>query len=205
MLSSVLDLSATVTPYAVSDAAGFEPTPFLFKKKLEVTLDFTTDLLRGPDSNQRPLGYEPNELPLLLPRNICVVPQGFEPRFSGSKPDVLPLHHRTICDLQYVKELCLLLDNFAIILSFSNFFNFLSKIFWHGWRDSNSHQRFWRPVCYHCTTPMCFLVAGPGLEPGTSAYETDEIAFSTHPAICIFFSDPDRIRTCDSHIKSMVL
>ena len=28
-----------------------------------------------------------------------------------------------------------------------------------------------------------FLVAGPGLEPGTSAYETDEIAFSTPPAI----------------------
>ena len=72
MLSSVLDLSATVTPYAVSDAAGFEPTPFLFKKKLEVTLNFTTDLLRGPDSNQRPLGYEPNELPLLLPRNFML-------------------------------------------------------------------------------------------------------------------------------------
>jgi hypothetical protein len=43
MLSSVLDLSATVTPYVVSDAAGFEPTPFLFKKKLEVTLNFTTE------------------------------------------------------------------------------------------------------------------------------------------------------------------
>jgi len=43
MLSSVLDLSATVTPYAVADAAGFEPTPFLFKKKLEVTLNFTTE------------------------------------------------------------------------------------------------------------------------------------------------------------------
>ena len=47
MLSSVLYLSATVTPYAVSDAAGFEPTPFLFKKKLEVTLNFTTDLCSG--------------------------------------------------------------------------------------------------------------------------------------------------------------
>ena len=23
---------------------------------------------------------------------------------------------------------------------------------WHAWRDSNPHQRFWRPVCYHCTT-----------------------------------------------------
>jgi len=72
MLSSVLDLSATVTPYAVSDAAGFEPTPFLFKKKLEVTLNFTTDLLRGLDSNQRPQGYEPCELPLLPPRNFML-------------------------------------------------------------------------------------------------------------------------------------
>ena len=71
MLSSVLYLSATVTPYAVSDAAGFEPTPFLFKKKLEVTLNFTTDLLRGLGSNQRPLGYEPNELPLLYPTILC--------------------------------------------------------------------------------------------------------------------------------------
>lgn len=160
MLSSVLDLSATVTPYAVSDAAGFEPTPFLFKKKLEVTLNFTTDLLRGLDSNQRPQGYEPCELPLLPPRNFYVVPEGFEPPHRGSKPRVLPLDERTICDLQYVKELCLLLDNFSIIPSFSNFFNFLSKIFWHGWRDSNSHQRFWRPVCYHCTTPMCFFGCG---------------------------------------------
>ena len=25
---------------------------------------------------------------------------------------------------------------------------------WHGWRDSNPHQRFWRPACYHCTTPI---------------------------------------------------
>ena len=25
----------------------------------------------------------------------------------------------------------------------------------HGWRDSNSHRRFWRPECYHCTTPAC--------------------------------------------------
>ena len=47
MLSSVLYLSAAATPYAVSDAAGFEPTPFLFKKKLEVTLNFTTDLSSG--------------------------------------------------------------------------------------------------------------------------------------------------------------
>ena len=27
----------------------------------------------------------------------------------------------------------------------------------HGWRDSNSHRRFWRPACYHCTTPVYIL------------------------------------------------
>jgi len=43
MVPSVLYLSAAATPYAVSDAAGFEPTPFLFKKKLEVTLSFATE------------------------------------------------------------------------------------------------------------------------------------------------------------------
>ena len=32
----------------------------------------SVDLLRGRDSNPRPLGYEPNELPLLLPRDIIL-------------------------------------------------------------------------------------------------------------------------------------
>ena len=65
-------LSATVTPYAVSDAAGFEPTPFLFKKKLEVTLNFTTDLCSGGRTRTDDLkvmslaSYQ-----LLPPRNVC--------------------------------------------------------------------------------------------------------------------------------------
>ena len=42
MVPSVLILVLSATPYAVSEAAGFEPTPFLFKKKLEVTLSFAT-------------------------------------------------------------------------------------------------------------------------------------------------------------------
>ena len=25
---------------------------------------------------------------------------------------------------------------------------------WQGWRESNSHQRFWRPLFYHWTTPL---------------------------------------------------
>ena len=28
---------------------------------------------------------------------------------------------------------------------------------WHGWRESNPRQRFWRPPYYHCTTPACHL------------------------------------------------
>lgn len=25
---------------------------------------------------------------------------------------------------------------------------------WQGWRESNSHQKFWRLLCYHYTTPL---------------------------------------------------
>ena len=37
---------------------------------------------------------------------------------------------------------------------------------WHERRESNSHQRFWRPVCYHCTKPLCckFLMPSAWLE-----------------------------------------
>ncbi len=81
--------------------------------------------LRGEDSNLRPPGYEPGELPLLLPRYvlrledsnlsgvylpnrlmrttlhqyrniILVTPQGLEPRLAGPKPAVLPLDERVI-------------------------------------------------------------------------------------------------------------
>ena len=37
----------------------------------------------------------------------------------------------------------------------------------HGWRDSNSYLRFWRPLFYHWTTPVCFIVHLQGLEPWT--------------------------------------
>ena len=63
-----------------------------------------------------------------------------------------PLLHLTLFSLfQNVKEL-IYFDTSNIVLSFDgkneNWF------FLHRWRDSNSHQRFWRPVCYHCTTPI---------------------------------------------------
>ena len=43
------------------------PSEYYFHKKSS-----SVDLLRGRDSNPRPLGYEPNELPLLLPRDIIL-------------------------------------------------------------------------------------------------------------------------------------
>lgn len=30
--------------------------------------------------------------------------------------------------------------------------HYATSAFLHKRRDSNSHQEFWRPVCYHCTT-----------------------------------------------------
>ena len=30
------------------------------------------------------------------------------------------------------------------------------KFKWQGWRESNSQQRFWRPLLYHLTTPLFF-------------------------------------------------
>ena len=38
-----------------------------------------------------------------------VILQGFEPRLSGPKPLVLPLHHRTIINLKLDVELILVL------------------------------------------------------------------------------------------------
>ena len=28
------------------------------------------------------------------------------------------------------------------------------RLSWQGWRESNSHQWFWRPMYCHCTTPL---------------------------------------------------
>ena len=32
-----------------------------------------------------------------------------------------------------------------------------SWFLWQGLRESNSHQRFWRPVYYHYTKPLCCI------------------------------------------------
>ena len=56
-----------------------------------------------------------------------------------------------------------------------------------------------------CSSQLSYeiiFVAGPGLEPGTSAYETDEITiFYTSRNIGV----PGRIRTCDHSINSREL
>ena len=32
-----------------------------------------------------------------------------------------------------------------------------SLLKWQGWQESNPRQRFWRPLYYHCTTPLTCL------------------------------------------------
>ncbi len=52
-----------------------EPLPSPVKDTVRILLSqnsSSVDLLRGMDSNHRPLGYEPNELPLLLPHDIIL-------------------------------------------------------------------------------------------------------------------------------------
>jgi len=49
-------------------------------------------MLRGRESNPRPLGYEPNELPLLLPRDVNMVEMtGVEP--VSSQRTIIPTSH----------------------------------------------------------------------------------------------------------------
>ena len=45
-------------------------------KNSRLVLDISTRLLRGRDSNPRPSGYEPDELPLLYPaiNNEAIIP-----------------------------------------------------------------------------------------------------------------------------------
>ena len=40
----------------------------------------------------------------------------------------------------------------------------------HPLKDSNFYQRFWRPVCYHCTKEMCEQVFG--FEPKSPVWKT---------------------------------
>ena len=54
IVSSVLFLMLPLHHTRTSPAAGFEPAPFFLMKKLEVTLDFATDLLIKRDLNPNP-------------------------------------------------------------------------------------------------------------------------------------------------------
>ena len=60
--------------------------------------DLTVSLkmwLRGMDSNHRPPGYEPDELPLLYPTiNSVAESEGFEPPGRSSRPRIFKI--RTI-------------------------------------------------------------------------------------------------------------
>jgi hypothetical protein len=42
-------------------------------------------------------------------------------------------------------------SNYSLNLQepFATLFNFSGRPLWHGWKESNPHQRFWRPSFYH--------------------------------------------------------
>jgi hypothetical protein len=69
----------------------------------------------------------------------------------------------------------------------------------HPPRDSNSHQRFWRPACYHYTRRM--FVGMTGFEPVTLRVSDECSNQLSYIPIC----DSAAARTQDSYIKSVVL
>ena len=58
---------------------GFEPAIFCVTGRRDKPLHYRTKWLRRKDSNLRPLGYEPNELPAAPLRDIMAEEAGFEP------------------------------------------------------------------------------------------------------------------------------
>ena len=120
----------------------------------------------------------------------CVVPQGFEPQFSGPKPDVLPLHHRTICNLQYVKEL-----------------NSLCIVYYTNSKRIGTSGEIRTPINgfgdrYATIAPHTCLVGIIGLEPITSCVSGKR---SNQLSYIPVFCGEGRDRTADTRIFSPVL
>ena len=90
-----------------------------------------------------------------------VVPQGFEPQISGPKPDVLPLHQRTI----YVGAIGLepMNSNEGGFTVRSNCRYATLPICTPGWARTTDNW-FWRPVLYQLNYRRVFEV-GTGFEP----------------------------------------
>ena len=119
-----------------------------------------------------------------------VVPQGFEPQFSGPKPDVLPLHHRTICNLQYVKEL-----------------NSLCIVYYTNSKKNGTSGEIRTPINgfgdrYATIAPHTCLVGIIGLEPITSCVSGKR---SNQLSYIPVFCGEGRDRTADTRIFSPVL
>ena len=119
-----------------------------------------------------------------------VVPQGFEPQFSGPKPDVLPLHHRTICNLQYVKEL-----------------NSLCIVYYTNSKRIGTSGEIRTPINgfgdrYATIAPHTCLVGIIGLEPITSCVSGKR---SNQLSYIPVFCGEGRDRTADTRIFSPVL
>ena len=96
-------------PFFISYPNSFTTYPLCLQKDSNLRTRMGADLQSAAIAAMRyrhlfviPLGLEPRTHTLKVycstnwAKRSIVVPQGFEPRFSGPKPDVLPLHHRTI-------------------------------------------------------------------------------------------------------------
>lgn len=68
-------------------------------------------------------------------------------------------------------------------------------LYWQGLKDSNPHQRFWRPSCYHCTKPP-ILATPTGLEPVTSGVTGRRSTLLNYGAILVPSMGLEPIRDC---------
>ena len=74
---------------------------------------------------------------------------GFEPILSVPQTDVLTINTiNTICSSIRIRTL-----TFSSVVKGA--IRYTIELFLHPLKDSNFYQRFWRPVCYHCTKEMC--------------------------------------------------
>lgn len=86
-------------------------------------------------------------------------------------------------------------------------------LYWQGLKDSNPHQRFWRPSCYHCTKPLYWRLQRD-LNPWPPAWQAGVLLFWTmEPYWCrqwdlnpyeITPTSPSSWRVCHSTITAFI-
>ena len=127
-----------------------------------------------------------------------VVPQGFEPQFSGPKPDVLPLHHRTITISNMSKN-----SKFKSLDYYTIFFKLcfsIKKLFGTSGEIRTPINGFGDR--YATIAPHTCLVGIIGLEPITSCVSGKR---SNQLSYIPVFCGEGRDRTADTRIFSPVL